>query len=174
MENKNKLMTEKKGQTILGGLMVGFVMVASVLLLLVVLIYFFGVLGTGLEFTKDAQSFTNQSGWINGTTFQLANGVTGDPRDFALVQVLNGSAVIPATNYTLSTTGLITNTTAVNWDNATFTYTYNNNSAEIVATQTGQSDTSKAIPLVGILFVILAIGGVVGVLITSMMGRKEA
>lgn len=46
-------------------------------------------------------------------------------------------------------------------------------SASLNATNTAVTSVSNAVPLVGILFVVLAIGAIIGVLISSFMGRSR-
>jgi len=46
-------------------------------------------------------------------------------------------------------------------------------SAEANATTTAITSVSNAVPLVGILFVVLAIGAIIGVLISSFMGKSR-
>jgi preprotein translocase subunit SecG len=163
----------KKGQ--LGmELITGFTIVAAVLMLIVLLVFTFGSIGQSLEFTKSSNSVVNASAPINATGYQLASGVGGTPRDYALVMVLNGSTAIPSNNYTLSSTGVLTNTSVVVWQSAKVSYTFNNDSSEISGTQAATNNVTKSIPLVGILFIILAVASIIGILIVSMVGRNRA
>ena len=162
----------------MNALLTGFVIVASVLMLLVLLIFVFNNVSTSLESTAVSHTVTNESGgYINKTGYQLADGITGNPRTFAITHAYNASSgeVILSGNYTLdATTGIVTNATATVWPTANFTYTYINNSASQAAAATAETNTSNAIPLVGILFIILAVGALITILIVSLVGKRRS
>lgn len=166
----------KKGQVGLEGLIGGFVIVSAVLFLIVMLVFTFGIFSTSMETTALSNTVVNESGHINATGYQLANGVSGVPRTFSIVTAFNGSDLtqdISSGNYTISSSGIISNATAYEWGTANMTYTYKNDSSEIVASKTAQENTSRAVPLIGILFIILSIGALIVILIVSLLGRKR-
>jgi len=177
MENQNlqSLKKNKKGQ--LDTLLTGFVIIAAVLVLLVLLIFVFGTVNEGLESTAVSNSVVNESGgYINTTGYQLADGITGEPRTFSVTTVHNASdgAVITSGNYTISSGGLVTNASATTWDDVNITYTYYNNSISQVAARDAQTNTTRAIPIVGILFIILAVGALITILLISLAGKRRS
>jgi len=168
----------RKGQAGMGNLLMSFVLVAAVLILIVLIIFIFGILATSFENTKIAQTSINDTGFINSTGFQLANGIGGNPRDFSVSIARNTTAIIFAGNYTVSSTGLVTNKTTSTvpgtWQNINFTYTYNNDSSEISASYAAQNSTNDSIALIGVLLIVLATSSIITVLIISLMGRRRA
>lgn len=169
----------RKGNIDLNAVLTGFLIVAVVLFLLVMIIFIFGNVYTDLEFTADSQSVASEPGaYINATGYQLASGVTGTPRTFSISTATNTTGgdgtVIASGNWTISSTGLVTNATPTTWSAVNFTYTYSNDSAEQTASITSQTNTSRAIPLVGILFIILAVGALITILIVSITGKRRS
>lgn len=171
------LIQDKHGQTgIVAKVLTGFVIVGVVLFLLVLLIYVFGTVHIGLESTADNQSVINDTGGINASGYQLALGLPGEPRTFSIVNAQNATHVIASTEYQVSSAGVVTNTSAAAepgyWTDVNFTYTYVNNSAEQTASRDAQTNTSRSIPLVGILLIILAVGALITILIVSFTTRR--
>jgi hypothetical protein len=157
-------------------LLPAFVIVASVFLLIVLMVFVFGVFSESMENTATANTVINESGaYINSTGYQLASGVSGNPRTFSVTTVHNNSdgIIITSGNYTLSSTGLLTNATTTTWEDVNVSYTYNTDSSEITAAKDSQSNITRAIPLVGILFIILAIGALIAILVASLISRKR-
>ncbi len=167
----------RKGQAGLEALLTGFTIVAAVLFLIVLIVFIFSIVTTSLENTKDPFTVTNDtSAKISGTGYQLAAGITGNPRDFSVSQARNGTSGLPisAPNYTITTNGTLVNVTAVQWPVVHLDYSYNNDSVEITASKSAQDNTDRAIPLVGLLFIIIAVGAIITVLVVSLLGRRRA
>ncbi|MEX0597454.1 MAG: hypothetical protein WD512_13245 [Candidatus Paceibacterota bacterium] len=183
---------EKKGQEgTLMTVLTGFVIVGAILFLLVLLVYTFGVTYTSLEETAITNTVTNESDnsgaivMLNSSGYTLRGTTsTGEPRTWAISQVLGNMTedgifyTIPAANYTVSSTGILTNATIIpnstQYNNISVSYTYVNNSASQTAAREAGTNTTTAIPLVGILFIILAVGALIGILIISLMGKKRS
>lgn len=159
----------------MGEILPAIVLVSAVLILIVLMVFVFGSLGTSFETTADSHTVVNQSGAINQTGFQLANGIGGTPRDFSVILAINASSnkTIQAANYTTSSTGLVTNATAIIWSNVKFTYVYSNDSSEISAAYEAQNSLNNALPLVGVLFIIIAVGAVITILVFSLLRRRS-
>lgn len=172
-----KLIKNNKGQVqALNAVFGGFVFVAVAMVLLVLIIYIFGTVHGGLEDTAQSNSVINETGFANLTTFTAAGASsTGEPRTFTLVAAYNTTvAVIDITsNVTLSDTGVLQNSTTVQYPDVEFTYNYLNNSAEQQAARDAQTDTTRAIPLTGILFIIVAVGALITILMFSLMGGQR-
>lgn len=188
----------KKGQ--LAGTLGLFIIVSAVLILLVLLLFTFNTLDESFESTKIARSATNESdsggsiAFLNQTGYTVvAEGYTGDPRDFVITAVWGDgnqsggyqanisntptgyTSLIAAGNYSInSTTGIVRNASSYNFPNVSISYTFNNNSASQAATETATTSASNAVPLVGILFVVIAIGAVISILVGSFLRRKRA
>lgn len=181
MEQETKKQMSKKGQGLMGGILTGFVVVGAVMFLIILLVMTFGIVGTSLETTKVSNTVTNESGNItivNGM-FLSASYTTGSPRDYVIVTAINGSsgAIIPSTNYTVSTVGLFRNSStnlAHVWANVNITYTFNNDSSSIASAKSAQNQVDNAIPFMGIMFIVLAVGAIITVLIFSLLGRRRA
>lgn len=179
MENQKiyNIKENRKGQSGLEGVLTGFVFVAAVLVLLVLLVYVFGSVHEGLETTAQSNTVTNESGaYVNETGYTLAGASsTGEPRSYSITIVHNNSdgIIITSGNYTLSTAGVLTNATVTTWEDVNVFYTYLNNSNEQVAARDAQTNTTRALPLVGILFIIIAIGALIGILIISLVGGRR-
>lgn len=174
-----RLIKNNKGQVqALNGVFAGFVFVAVAIVLLVLIIYVFGTVHGGLEDTAQSNSVTNETGFANLTTFTAAGASsTGEPRTFVLTEAYNttvGSIDILA-NVTLNTdTGVLENSTTIEYPDVSFSYTYLNNSAEQQAARDAQTDTTRAIPLTGILFIIVAISAIIAILFFSFSGRRSS
>jgi len=178
---KQELLQEKKGQSgAVWVVLTGFVLVATVLVLLVLLVYTFGTVYSGLESTAVSNSVTNESGWLNATAFTLAGASsTGEPRTFGVSQLWANTStdyeLLPAANYSVdSDTGIVTRLATENYPQAKYSYTYLNNSASQVASREAQSNTTRAVPLVGILLIILAVSALITILVVSLVGRRRS
>lgn len=184
-----KQITEKKGLGMME-LLTGFVIVAAILILIVMLIFVFGSITIGLESTAVSNSVTNESDnsgevvMLNNSGYTLREtSSTGNPRTYAISQVLGNMTdgifyVIPSTNYSVTSAGVLRNATIIpnqtQYDNVSVSYTYVNNSASQTAASDAQTNTTRAIPLIGILFIILAVATIITLLIVSLLGRKKA
>ena len=168
----------KKGQTeAIYGVLVGAVFIATILVLLVLIIYTFGTVHESLEDRAVSNSVTGESAFANLTTFTVAGtSSTGEPRTFTLVQAHNITAgVVDITsNVTLSSTGVLQNSTTVQYPDVNVSYSYLNNSAEQTASRDAQTNTTRALPIVGILLIILAVAALITILMVSLTGRRRS
>lgn len=190
-------MRDKKGQ--LNGILASFIIIAAALIMLILLLYTFGSLNTSFEGTNTATTVTNESDnngnivFLNQTGYTVvAAGYGGTPRNFTVTQVLgsygqsNGTdsgivgtplgynVTIAAGNYSInSTTGVLTNASTYVFPNVSVSYTFRNNTASQAATGTAITSTANAVPLVGIIFVVVAIGAIIGILIGAFAFRKN-
>lgn len=81
---------------------------------------------------------TEEVGWINSTTYTLANaGRNGftSPAITALRNLSSGKTIVSA-NATLSASGIIVNATSIQWNNVSINYTYTWNDAHTWNTTT--------------------------------------
>lgn len=192
MENQKQLVRNKRGQSgAIEVVLTGFTIIAAVLVLLVLLIYTFGTVYIGLESTAETRTVTNESDFTgpvvfaNRTGFTIAGfSSTGEPRNFVVTSVFNSSSqgagnggyniTVPTTNVSISSLGVLNNATNAEYTNISLSYTYLNNSASQTASRDAGTNTSRAIPIVGILFIILAVGALITILIISLMGSRRS
>lgn len=151
------------------------VLIVSVIAILIVaLLYMFTAFQT---IPADiAQSRTNET--VVATTAGAAlNGTTGcGAANYAITSVYNGSSIlINSGNYSLSSAGLLRNTTGTYpadlqaW-NVSYTYTAKGSTCAAASTFTTQF--ANQIPLVGLVLTIVLIAIVIGVLVSSFFARR--
>ncbi|MFA6201201.1 MAG: hypothetical protein WC679_12435 [Bacteroidales bacterium] len=176
----------KRGQT--GGLITGLVFgIAALVIGVIIAFVVVGTLSNANLMTggRVTTSVLNEVGFINATTYTLTN-VNENTFDYSISSAVNRSsgAAIPASNYTLSSRGILTNTsvgTGYAWNNVSLNYTYITYSNEELATTdlvgnftSGIDNVSGKLPtalLVAAIVLILAILGVlVGVWQKMRMG----
>ena len=80
--------------------------------------------------TTESNTVTNETGWINQTTYQLAGNGDGGIlwSGFVITSAWNRTSNLPIVvtgNITVSSSGLVTNASALIWNNASISYTYN-------------------------------------------------
>jgi len=104
-----------------------------------------------LTSTRTSGSKTNETtAWINRTGYQLKNlDANYIPGSITISQALNTTlavpVIVPATNYSVSSTGLIYNATTLEYPSANFTYTYSIYSVEEQATTNMDANFSSGI-----------------------------
>lgn len=182
---ENQTIKNKKGLSGIESILTGFVIIGVILTLLVLLVYVFGSVTTSLESTAVSNTVTNESGaYLNDTGYTLSGTSSeGYPRTYVITAVWANVTddvpyLVPSTNYTVSSTGVLTNAThapnATQYANSNVSYTYLNDSTSQTASRDAQTNTSRALPLVGILFIIIAIGALITILIVSLMGKRKS
>ena len=155
--------------------MAGIVFVLfGILFGILIMAFIFGNLNvtTSSSFELLSGSEINETGWINSSGYQLL--ANGDPgaTSFTIQIARNTTAIIGSGNYTVSSTGLVTNTTTATvpgtWQNINFTYTYQYKGNPQVITESisedgleglesysGQSDTQFLTVAIAITLLIL-------------------
>lgn len=110
-------------------------MLAPAILLVMIagFVLFFGLQmlnGFGDTMDNYATTITNETGWLNGTGYNLSAAVAGNGFNSpVIVTVYNisvgvGNLLITSGNYTVTSAGFLTNLTATNWLNTNITYTF--------------------------------------------------
>ena len=121
--------------------------------------------------TDTSGSVTNETGWLNGTTYTLdkatALGFTGP----AIVTILNTSDGAALTDYSLIG-NILYNTTAAAEDDVKISYTYSYDIESVAYNTTGdlQTEISNNTSIAGIVLTISLIGIVLTILIGVFMG----
>jgi hypothetical protein len=151
-----------------------------VLTLIMVLTFSLVLVGSGLK-----NSQTDSTGSITNETITMRNSTQNgnvtswtalelDEGIFTVIRINNGTTLVPATNYTYSTsTGRITLVTGSIWTgvlaNVTATYTYNNPEQSVIKTYTTQVGTvgeqvNTWIALAGLVIIV----GIIGIVIYTV------
>ena len=170
-------MFNKKAQT--GGLITGIVFGVASLIIGVIIAFVIVSTLTGadlLEGSRTTSSIAGENGsYINNTGYQLANlDANFVPGTISITLAVNRTSggTIPANNYTVSSTGVVTNTSVTFWDNASISYSSSVKSAEEVSTSAlsgnftaGVDNISTKIPTVLLVAAIVLILGVLALLV---------
>ena len=129
--------------------------------------------GTAL-LTETSTSVVNETGHINSTGYTLAGANVLNANGFAISVAINGTdnAVIGSGNYTVSSTGVVTNATAVEYGDADITYSYSYDIASVAynSTDSLQTELSNNTSIAGIILTISLIGIVLTLLIGVFLG----
>ena len=165
------LKSRKKGQT--GGLITGIVFgVASLVLAVVIAFIIVSTLSDANLLTAQRTTATviNESGaYINGTGYQLTGLDTHYiPGGISITIAVNatGGETIPAANYSVSSTGLLTNTTGDVWDTNTVYSIYEQSESDLGGNFTsGVDNVSSKIPTVLLIAAVVLILGVLVLLV---------
>jgi len=174
MENLNK-----KGQT--GGLIMGLVMgIASLVIGVIIAFVIVSTLTNAdlLTATRSSNSVTNETeGWVNSTGYQLAGlDAYYVPGTISITAVYNETddLLVPSSNYTVSSIGLIENVSSTIWFNTSLSYSWSIYSAEELATTNldanftaGIDEVSAKIPTVLLIASIVLILGVMVLLVAA-------
>ena len=167
---------DKQAQT--GGLITGLIFgIASLVIGVIIAFVIVSTLSDAnlLSNNRDSVSVSDESGWINGTTYTLT-GVSADraiASSFSITAAANATdgLAIPAANYTI-TNGIITNGTDTNYDTVTLNYTYSLYNREELSTDdlsgnftAGVDNVSSKIPTVLLIAAIVLILGVLVLLV---------
>jgi len=170
-------MFKKKAQT--GGLVTGLIFgIASLVIGVIIAFVIVSTLnGAGLlESTRTTASVTNETGgYINFTSYQLAgldsSYIPGTITVSAAWNYTSGVR-IPSGNYTVSSTGIITNATSINFGNVSISYSSDVYSTEELSSNAltanftkGVDNVSSKIPTVLLVAAIVLILGVLVLLV---------
>lgn len=121
---------------------------------------------------------TNESGgYINATGYQLGTTYNSSRSSFAILQAWNATdgLLLTSGNYTVNSTGFVTNATATTWADVNFTYTYvftYTNDEQLAANNlagnftTGVSNISSKVPTILLIAAIVVLLTVI-VLLTN-------
>ena len=173
----------KKGQT--GGLITGLIFgVASLVIGVIIAFVIVSTLsGAGLlTSTRTTGSVTNETGestvFINSTGYQLAgldtNYVPGTITITGAFNHTDDTAIVVSGNITVSSTGVVTNASALSWGNASLSYSSSIYSDEELSTDrleanftAGVDNVSSKIPTVLLVAAIVLILGVLALLVAT-------
>ena len=118
-------------------------------------------------------SVSNETGaYINATGYTLDGASDYGFTGISITRATNdtSSLAIPATNYTVSSAGIVTNTTAMNYNNVSFGYTYDRNNEVVSVKDNGSagitdffSNATTWLALLGVVIIILIISVVISV-----------
>lgn len=119
----------------------------------------------------DTNIVTNETdGFVNSTSYTLNYANVGTAGSFAITGLINGTSglTIPLGNATVSSAGVVTNATEVNWNNVSISYTYQtpSNTQNVITNATSglssfYSSTAVWLSLLGVVIIILIIASVV-------------
>ena len=169
---------KKKGQT--NGLITGLVFgVASLVIAIIIAFVIVSTLtGAGLfEGDRTSATTTNESGFINLTTYTLANFNSDTTKGISIISIVNATdgdgTTVASANYTLDTiTGIITNATTSTFASVNITYSVTTGSIEELSTEglsanfsEGVDEVSKKVPTVLLIAAIILILGILVVLV---------
>lgn len=118
----------KKGQT--GGLVTGLIFgIAALVIATIIALTITQTLGTSdiIQDSSTNYQASNETGaYINGTGYTVTkyNASTSGFVVVAAYNRTNSYALIPAGNYTITSAGVLQNTSAIIWNNVSVTYTY--------------------------------------------------
>ena len=168
----------KKGQT--GGLITGLVFGIASLVIGVIIAFVIISTLTGanmLEGSRTSATTTNETGaYINSTGYTLDEYDSDTTKGVSITGAWNYSedigTVIPAANYSISTAGVLTNATTIEYSDVNVSYTITTESNEEAATDNldanfteGIDNVSDKIPTVLLIAAIVLILGVLAILV---------
>jgi len=178
----------KKSQT--GGLITGIILgIASLVIITIISFVIVQTLTDANLLTtgRSTGTQTNESGgYINGTTYQLANLDTWYvPGSISITAAHNATegdgTLIESGNYTVGNTGIVSNLTVTTWADANFTYTYSIYTLEEKSTESisgnlssGVDNVSSKIPTVLLVASIVFILSILVLLIATWQRMKMA
>ena len=165
----------KKGQG--GGLITGLVFgIASLVIAVIIAFVIVSTLTDAdlLENGRTSVTTTNESGYINTTSYTLTNynSDTSTAISITTAWIYTDGTVIPTANYTLSSAGVLTNATDTEYGYVNITYSVTTESDEEAATDNlagnfteGVENVSDKIPTVLLVAAIVLILGVLAILV---------
>jgi len=171
--------TENKRGQVSAGLITGLVFGVASLVIGVIIAFVIVSTLTGanlLTIGRTTQTITNETGWVNGTTYTLDGATEGKwvSGSFSITGLVNntGNETIPLTNATVSSSGVVVNTTAQTFEDILISYTYTQKSSEEVSADSlstnftsGVDNVSVKIPTVLLVAAIVLILGVLVLLV---------
>ena len=138
--------------------------------LLFLIIY--GNLSGNLGFDAEGVTITNESGtWINQTGYTLIGAADAGSASFVITQISNSTSgqVLLAANYSVTTTGVVRNASATEWEATNISYTYNRDSRgtkdtdAVITNLTGGA--TEFFSFANVWFILLAITILIGIVI---------
>lgn len=173
---KEVMMKEKKGLN-LQTAVPAVLMVVLIAVLVIVGIYMFSNIQTGLP--DISNSITNESGALNDTGMYLINRTDCGFSSPVITLVTNATsgATVSSSNYAVSSTGVLINTTAAGgaFNTVKVSYTYNNKGAACTGSDSMIAQFSNYPALVGLIGTIVLLAIVIGIIIVSFaFGRNRA
>jgi len=146
--------------------------IALVAILITVVIYILSSMQTQPGFTS-YMTTVNETGWANGTTYQVQAASACGFNNPALIVAYNGSLgpVIP--NVSINSAGYVTNTTITKWALLNLSYSYYAGNASCNALSAINTNFSNFVPWIGIILLIVAAAIVLGILIRSLGGGGQ-
>ena len=153
--------------------------------LIVVFIVVGVILGTGLLIMVDIAgrldnvgfTITGENGaFINSTGYNIS--ITGNPgvNNIAITTAINDTSgvLIPAANYTVSTAGIVTNTSlGTTFANVSFNYTYSGGGAAFIGADASITGLLNLPTLFG-LIVLIAVVGIILLLIIVVLPKTDS
>lgn len=162
-----------KGQT--AGLITGIIFgVASLVIAVIIAFIIVSTLTDADLLTADKITVLNEAGHINGTTYTLDGASDIGATGYVIVTATNltDDTTVPAGNYTVSASGVVSNLTAVVYPTASFNYTYSRDSGQMKSTDglagnmsEGIDNVSDKIPTVLLIAVIVLLLGILAILV---------
>lgn len=186
MKSIKEFLKDKKGVFGLTSVQAFFVIILSISILAYVIVIVLGSLGGTTILSRATTTTYNQTGWINGTSYNLSAPITSKGfTGLSILYAFNGSNLIPAGNYSLSALGIVTNTTADTFNFVNFTFSYssytafqNNLDTILTNTSTGVtgffSSINPVYAILAILVIILVLVVLVRVVQSPSSSRAEA
>ena len=145
--------------------------VVLVAVLVIIAIFLFTTLGDTFE--NKSVTVTNETGaFINSTGYTVDNSGACNFNSFAVTGAFNATDDLPISlgNITgVSSTGVITNATVLNWDDVLLTYNYNWGGEACEATEALSVQFGTYPALIGLVGTIVFLGLVIGVLVASFV-----
>ncbi len=146
--------------------------------LVIIAIFMFVTLGA--TFNTTSATTTNESGaYLNQTGYTLVNSTDCNFNNPSINTVWNNTgtnnSIITASNYEISSDGLLRNATTQIWLDVNLTYSYLNGGAACEATDELITQFGTYPVLVGLVGTIIFLGLVIGVLVASFVfgGRRN-
>jgi hypothetical protein len=156
---------------------VGAVLTLMLIAILVIIsIFLFSSLSVTVP--DRAQTKINETGYINGSAhnpYYLGNSSDCGFGSPSITRIINASdgLVITSPNYTVSSTGILTNLTSKNWVRVNITYTFTDKGEACIASRNMITNFSQYPALVGLVGTIIFLGIVIGVLVASFTFGKQ-
>jgi len=149
---------DKKGQLSIGDAPKVVLIVGLIFLLMATIAFIGEKYGDSIE-NIDSATVTNESGaYINSTGYTLANAGAYSFANPVIVSAYNNTdnIIILSGNYSISSTGVLTNATTTTWADVNVTYTYNwyDRSSAFNATIGLQTEISDNVSIAGIVLTI--------------------
>ena len=147
--NSQTLNSNKRGVFGLNSVQMFFAIIMSIALLGYVIIVVMGTLNdSNILTTKETITVTNESGYINQSGYTLSTvSQPGfiNPSITTAVNMTNSSDTIIAANFTIDSTGLVRNATAISWNFVNLTYTYSRFNSKGIHTTGIVGNTSEGV-----------------------------